>query len=96
MFAISNLVVFPSTHSVYWEQVAGQGIPMIVKRWKGIEHINLGGNVLFLDEVSEKSMIQKIKSVIENAELYKVMEETAKLKGKEKFSYKNIAKKSIT
>ena len=32
-FGASDLVVFPGRHSVFWEEVAGLGIPMIVKYW---------------------------------------------------------------
>ena len=52
LFASADLVVFPGRHSVYWEQVAGQGIPMIVKDWNGTHHIDLGGNVEFIKEDS--------------------------------------------
>ena len=34
LFATADIAVFPGRHSVYWEQVVGQGIPMIVKRWQ--------------------------------------------------------------
>lgn len=94
LFAASNLIVFPSTHSVYWEQVAGQGIPMVVRHWDGIEHIDLGGNVkyLYLDSVEE------IKCTITNvmqSNNYNHMLEIAQRKGREKFSYLKLAEKSI-
>lgn len=96
LFAISNLVVFPSTHSVYWEQVAGQGIPMIVRHWDGIEHIDLGGNIIFLDDVTEEKVFYNLKKIIDNSELYNSMKENAIQKGRMTFSYKSIAEKSIT
>ena len=33
LFAAADLVVFPGRHSVFWEQVVAQGIPMLVKHW---------------------------------------------------------------
>lgn len=48
-FAAADLVVFPGRHSVFWEQVTGQGIPMLVKDWPGTHHVDLGGNVAFLE-----------------------------------------------
>ena len=96
LFAISNLAVFPSTHSVYWEQVTGQGIPMIVKHWNGIEHIDVGGNVIILDDVSEDTIAQSINSVVNNQKLYFSMKEIALQKGRDLFSYSSIARESIS
>lgn len=94
LFAISQLAIFPSTHSVYWEQAAGQGIPLIIKYWKGFEHIDLGGNVRYLYENSEEEIRTVIADVMEK-ENYTEMTKVAKEKGKEKFSYANIARESI-
>ena len=54
-FAASELVVFPGRHSVFWEQVAAQGIPMICKDWPGTHHVDVGGNTVFIisDDVKE-------------------------------------------
>ena len=84
LFASADLVVFPGRHSVYWEQVAAQGIPMICKYWEGTTHIDVGGNVIFLTEDS----IEKIQELLEQlqnkeADPYKTMYEVAKNKGKD-------------
>ena len=42
-FIASDLAVFPGTHSVLWEQAAACGIPMIVKDWEGMHHVDVGG-----------------------------------------------------
>lgn len=94
LFAISQLAVFPSTHSVYWEQVAGQGIPMIVKYWSGFEHLDLGGNIKYLHESSEEEIQKTIKNAMEK-ETYMEMVKTAREKGRIKFSYMRIARESI-
>lgn len=94
-FGASDLVVFPGRHSVFWEQVAGIGIPMVVKYWSGTTHIDLGGNCKFLykDSVDEiKTVIEKIFNDINE---YIQMKTIAETRGMSIFSYKNIAKLSI-
>lgn len=93
MFAAADLVVFPGRHSVFWEQVAGQGIPMIVKYWKGTTHVDKGGNVMFIYHDSQ----QEIEDVVEQAmqaEFYAKMKVAAEQASKE-FRYSCIAERSI-
>ncbi len=94
-FAASDLVVFPGRHSVFWEQVAGQGIPMIVKDWPGTHHVDLGGNVKFLTHDSVEEITTAILEIIENGKEYATMKKIAVEKGKEVFSYKCIAERAI-
>lgn len=94
-FAASDLVVFPGRHSVYWEQAAGEGIPLIVKDWPGTHHIDLGGNVKFLKHDCVNEIQENIQLLIDNPKVYKAMKEIAKERGKTYFSYKDIAKRSI-
>ena len=94
-FAISNLVVFPGRHSVYWEQVAGMGKPMICKYWAGISHLDVGGNLIYIKEDSANAIKTIIENVVSNKDLYKKMETIANGKGRKKFSYREISKRSI-
>jgi len=94
-FLASDLAVFPGTHSVLWEQATGSGLPGIFKRWKGFEHIDLGGNCLFLETDSVKDLKNKINRVFVNTELFQHMKQTAFLKGVPHFAYAEIAKKAI-
>ena len=94
-FAISDLVVFPGRHSVMWEQVAGQGIPMVCKYWEGTTHVDLGGNVKFLyqDSVDEiQSMLEKLSA---RGSEYESMKQIATREGKNYFSYKEISRRCI-
>lgn len=93
LFATADLVVFPGRHSVFWEQVAGQGIPMLVKYWDGTTHVDCGGNVEFLYQDSVSEIQNKIKGIIENKKYYSM--KTAAIKASRKFMYSEIAKKSI-
>ena len=93
-FAAADLVVFPGRHSVFWEQVAGLGIPMLCKYWEGTTHVNFGGNVKFLEEDSEEEIKREIKCILDNMEEYSKMRDTAK-RAANLFEYSTIAKKSI-
>lgn len=93
--AASDLMVFPGRHSVFWEQVCGQGKPMLVKYWEGTTHVDLGGNVEFLDKDSVEEIYEKIMNVLDNPDKYRKMKEVAKKKGMETFSYMKIAERSI-
>ncbi len=92
-FAASDLVVFPGRHSVFWEQVAAQGKPMIVKYWDGTTHVDVCGNVEFLYKDSTEEIKEKIEKIIEPAN-YFAMKENAE-KASEHFMYSKIAQISI-
>lgn len=94
LFGAADLVVFPGRHSVYWEQVAGQGIPMIVKDWPGTHHIDLGGNVLFLEQDKAQEILGKIQELLDSPSKYELMKYSAQKK-RMRFSYRDIAKRSI-
>lgn len=95
-FGAADLVVFPGRHSVFWEQVTGQGIPMIVKDWPGTHHVDLGGNVKFLKEDSAKEIQGEIENLLNNPDEYKRMKQVAMEKGMQVFSYKNIAERALS
>ena len=94
-FASADLVVFPGRHSVYWEQVVAQGIPMLCKYWDGTTHVDIGGNVEFLYKDSTEEIQGKLEELLNNPEKFGQMKDAANGKGKEEFSYARIARKSI-
>lgn len=92
-FAMADLVVFPGRHSVFWEQVAGQGIPMVVKYWPGTTHVNRDGCVEFLNNDS----VDEIKSKIEElcaADKIESIKNIAQ-RNRDFFLYSHIANESI-
>lgn len=95
LFAACDLACFPGRHSVFWEQVAGQGIPMLVKYWDGTTHVDVGGNVIFLLEDSEVCIREHIEKLVDSKELYQAMKDVAVKKGMKEFSYADIAKRCI-
>jgi len=94
-FAASDLAVFPGRHSVFWEQVVGQGIPMLVKHWDGTAHVDLGGNVQFLHEDSVDEIADKLTEICTNPQIYADMKKVAQNEGMNTFSYQKIAERSI-
>ena len=91
----ADLGFFPGTHSVLWEQSVGIGLPCVFKRWEGIEHVDVGGNCLFIDEISTKSIKESLLRIVNDKEFYQNMLRLALRKGIEKFSYSKIAKYAI-
>lgn len=94
-FAAADLVVFPGRHSVFWEQVAAQGIPMLVKDWPGTHHVDLGGNVRFLKQDSVEEIQNEIERLVDHPQEYRKMKAVAVEKGMMEFSYAEIAKRAI-
>ena len=91
IFAAGDVACFPGRHSVFWEQAAGQGIPMICKYWEGTTHVDCGGNVLFLKEDSVNEIKRAIMTIQKSFSDYK----TKALDCKDTFSYSDIARRSI-
>lgn len=94
LFAIADLVVFPGRHSVFWEQVVGLGIPLMVKRWDGTDHVDVNGNCVFLEKSDEDEMKDKISMLYKDLNQRKVLKQRAEA-AKQNFLYSTIAKKSI-
>lgn len=94
-FLASDLAVFPGTHSVLWEQSVGTGLPGVFKYWKGMDHVDIGGNTKFLynDQVDEIKGI--LEEIINNKMEYQKMKNIAEKIGVKKFSYKKISRKAI-
>ena len=51
-FLAADLVVVPGQHSVLWEQACACKVPCVFARWDGMDHVNNGGNAVFIDNVS--------------------------------------------
>jgi hypothetical protein len=88
----SDLAVYPGRHSVLWEETVGIGLPMVVKRWDGTTHVDLGGNVLFLNDDSRSTMELVMKAAFDQLNQMRAI---AREKGRDVFSYRNIALRAI-
>jgi glycosyltransferase involved in cell wall biosynthesis len=94
-FLASDLAVFPGTHSVLWEQSIGTGIPGIFKYWKGMDHVDLGGNCRFLYNDEKQEIKNTILEIVNAEAIFDKMKKVSEDKGIPKFSYKEIARIAI-
>lgn len=94
-FMASDIAFFPGTHSVLWEQAVGFGIPCIFRKYAGIQHVDIGGNCLFIDSDEMTEIQEIIIKVFHDTDMFSMLKQSAKDKGIEKFSYSNIAKCAI-
>ena len=95
LFLASDLAVFPGTHSVLWEQAVGTGLPAIFRRWSGIEHVDVGGNCIFLDQGTEDEIATSIESLVDSKSKLESMKNVAIERGIPEFSFSMIAKRAI-
>jgi len=96
-FILADLIIFPGTHSVLWEQAVGAGKPCLFKYWNGMTHVDIGGNCKFLYEDSADEIYQILKDILsDDKNEYNKMLKNAKNNSREQFSYNNIAKRAIT
>ncbi|WP_342590876.1 glycosyltransferase [Olsenella profusa] len=93
-FAAADVVCFPGRHSVYWEQAAAMGKPLIVKRWPGTEHVNINDNVMFLDSGGAEEIVRAIMRVSSSDSFASQIKHNASCAAKS-FLYSDIAKRSI-
>lgn len=94
-YLASDVAIFPGTKSALWEQAICSGLPLICKRWDGMEHVDVGGNCIFLDSDDEDKIIQSIELLANDNELYEKMANIARTKGYNTFSYEKIARQAI-
>ena len=91
----ADLVMFPGLHSVLWEQSVGLGKPCVFRFIEGFQHVDLGGNCMFLEEHTVSNYCDVVMNIFTDKNLYENMKNTAVVNGRKEFSYNEIAKKSI-
>ena len=96
LFISSDLGVFPGGHSVLWEQAVGCGLPCLFHYRQGMTHVDVGGNCMFLQNTEPSEIYEKIMEVINDEEKYLHMKNIALNIARKKFSYSEIAKKSLS
>ncbi|WP_106914904.1 glycosyltransferase family 4 protein [Chryseobacterium aurantiacum] len=92
---MSDLIIFPGTHSVLWEQAVGAGKPAIFKYWDGMTHVDIGGNCRFLRNESIEEIEKVLIEILNDPDVYKNMLEKANSPLAKEFYYSVISKKSI-
>jgi len=94
-FLAADLAFFPGTHSVLWEQACACGLPGVFKKWPGMQHVDVGGNVVFLEEDSREGIEKSLRSLLEDPAAFEKMRRAAQEKAVKVFSYRDIARRSI-
>ncbi len=94
-FLTADFAIFPGTHSVLWEQAVGTGCPCVFRRWEGIEHVDVGGNCVFLERGDQGEIEQVILELRDNPRLVADMKTAALDRGVREFSYSDIARRAV-
>ena len=90
LYLASDIGVFPGGQSVLWQEAIGCGLPLIVKKAPGLEYLDVGGNVLYIDDDSVDSIYGGIYQTLEDG-AFRRMSEVASSEGRKVFSYERIA-----
>ncbi|MHB8108693.1 MAG: glycosyltransferase family 4 protein [Syntrophorhabdaceae bacterium] len=90
----ADLVVFPGSHSVLWEQSVACGVPCFFRHIEGMNHVDTGGNCIFLKEGRAKEIAENIDNLVRNKPKYEKMKKCA-LNGSKQFLYSDIARRAI-
>lgn len=93
-FLAADLVVFPGTHSVLWEQACACKVPCLFEKWEGMEHVNNGGNSRFIYPVDKYTLKTEIEKLLFTQE-YQNMKKIAQSDATDIFLYSKIAEKSL-
>ena len=94
-FEAADLVVFPGLHSVMWEQAVAQGKAAVFRDIEGFHHVDVGGNALFVKDVSVYGLREALSELFDDENKIKKMTLVAEEKGMKVFSYADIARRSI-
>ena len=91
-----DIALFPGTHSVLWEQAIGLGLPAVIHRWPGINHLDLGGNTLVIENADDPTLDAVLLDCAQpGSATLADLTTKARTLGPEHFSYSSIARKAI-
>lgn len=93
-FAAADLVVFPGLHSVMWEQAVAQGKPCLFRDLEGFHHVDMGGNAMFLRDVSAERLRAAILQLSDDPTRLAAMRRAAEA-ASGFFSYREIAERCL-
>lgn len=93
ILSASNLACFPGTHSTLWEQSIGLGVPLVVKHWKGIDHVNFNGNLIFYMNGGALELQEILSRLIFTKEYYNMKRKA--YNASSFFKYSDISKRAI-
>lgn len=94
-FDAADLVLFPGLHSVLWEQAVGFGKACVFREIEGFKHVDIGGNCAFFDNLTVDGIKETLEVII-NENRIDLMTKRAQEIGQKVFSYREIARRSIS
>lgn len=93
-FSVANFGVFPGRHSVLWEEAIGCSLPCLFKKYESKDHMEVCNNCVSFFDNDEDTVFEVMKKVIDDKDYYDELRMNSE-KAAEKFSYYDIAKKSL-
>ena len=90
----SDIGFFPGRHSVIWEQMVASGTPCVFRKIAKTDHVDIGGNCLFIDDVTFYGIKNMLNYIVDN-DNYCNLKQKAMSEKKKDFLYSQIAKKSV-
>lgn len=94
-FYAADLIVFPGLHSVLWEQAVASGTPCAFNKIDGFEHVDLGGNCLWLIEKTSDYYKNVIEELVGDNNKYIQLYRNASSEKSMQFLYSRLAKKVL-
>lgn len=95
-FLASDLGFFAGLHTVLWETAVGTGLPCVFPLIPGYEHVDLGGNCVFINSTEAAEIKRILEYIMTNEDVLDSMRTIAQDVGRKYFSYYDIAKRAIT
>lgn len=93
-FMASDIVIFPGQHSVLWEQACAAKVPCAFNYINGLEHLNNGGNSIFIEDITVEGLKKAILSLLWTPKYYR-MKSAAQSDKTDIYLYSKIAQKSL-
>lgn len=90
----SDFGMFPGRHSCLWEEAIGCGLPCVFGKYEEIDHTDVNGNCIRLENATEDSIRKVMKKVLDDKEFYTNIRANAHAAASS-FSYHTIAEKSV-
>ena len=93
IYDFGDLMIFPGTHSVLWEDAVGFGMPCFFKHWIGINHYDHNGNCHYFNTKIELEELVTVYA--KDNYKFNSLRERARAETKSQFNYNKIAKSAI-
>ncbi len=94
IYLSSDIAAFPGGQSSLWQEAIGCGLPLLIYRWDGVEYLDRGGNIAFIEGQDSDSIKRGLEGMLEDNKYIK-MAEAAKQKAAPFFSYERIAQQVL-